>query len=135
MANILLYFPVNRTKQMEVTVLSVGAGSATVIELPDGRTFIYDAGSSTRPAIGKSAIVPFLRQKGIHRIDRVYLSHANIDHYNGMLDLMDVIPTGRVYVSEYFIRHSSDNSPSRYLLDQLQKSSQTVSLMDPANRL
>lgn len=134
-AHTLRYFPVHRTKQLEITVLSVGAGSATVIELPDGRTFVYDVGSSTWPAIGKSAIVPFLRQKGIHRIDRVYLSHANIDHYNGLLDLMDVIPTGTVYVTEYFIRHSSDKSPSRYLLDQLQKSSQTVTLLDPSSRV
>jgi competence protein ComEC len=72
-----------------VTVLSVGAGAATVIELPDGRTVLYDAGSRSPGDVGRSVVVPYLRRRGIRRIDRVYISHPNLDHFSGLPTIVE----------------------------------------------
>ncbi|GAG33565.1 unnamed protein product, partial [marine sediment metagenome] len=114
------------------TVLSVGAGSAMVFELPDGRTVLCDAGSSNPYDVGRSTVVPFLRHRGIRRIDRVYLSHANLDHYSGMPGILEEIETGPIIVNEYFPRRSPPSSPSRQFLDILAKRDHTVEIMNPS---
>ncbi len=108
-----------RRDRLLVTVLSVGAGSATVIELPDGSTILYDVGSSSPYDVGVSTVVPYLRHRSIRRIDRVYLSHPNLDHFSGVPSLIDQIPTGPVVINEHFVPHSEVGSPSRQLLDLL----------------
>ena len=106
-------------QRLIVTVLSVGAGSATVIELPDGRTVLYDAGGGGPSDVGKTVIVPYLRHRGADRIEQVYISHANLDHFSGLLSVLNEIPTGPIVVNEYFTRCTTDRLPVRFLLDQL----------------
>ena len=105
--------------RLVVTVLDVGAGSATVIELPDGRVILYDVGSLSRDNVGQHVVVPFLRHRGIRRIDRVYVSHANVDHLNGLPGVLDEMPTGVVFVNAHFELHSPPRSSSRHLLELL----------------
>lgn len=115
-----------------VTVLSVGAGSATVIELPNGGTVLYDAGSTSPSDVGRNVVVPFLRHRGIGRIDRVYLSHPNLDHFSGLPTIVSEIPTGPIIVNRYFEKRSGPRSPSRHLLKLLGKSNHTVRTIDPS---
>jgi competence protein ComEC len=110
-----------RHGELRITALAVGSGSATVIELPDGRTIIYDIGTSSPNDIGRSSVVPFLRHRGISRVDRVYLSHPNLDHYSGLPGLIEGIDTGSIVINEYFKPRSSKGSPSRYLLNTLKR--------------
>ncbi|MCH7807691.1 MAG: ComEC/Rec2 family competence protein [Planctomycetes bacterium] len=125
-------WPAAREDRLVVTVLSVGAGSATVIELPDGRTVLYDAGSSRPSDVGRSVVVPFLRHRGIGRIDRVYLSHPNLDHFSGLPTIISEIPTGPIIVNRYFEQRSGPRSPSRHLLKLLAKSNHPVQTIDPS---
>lgn len=83
-------------------VLDVGKGLAAIIELPDGQTFAYDAGSTSNFDVANRIIVPFLRWRGIQRLDGLYLSHANVDHYNGVLDLCRVMEVKTLYMSDHF---------------------------------
>lgn len=118
--------------RLVMTVLSVGAGSATVVELPDGRTILYDAGTSRPYDVGRSIILPFLESRGIRSIDRIYLSHPNLDHYSGVPSLVDSVRTGPVVVNEYFAPRSKPGSPSRHLLDLMAKRSHEVTMLDAA---
>jgi competence protein ComEC len=102
-----------------VTALSVGRGSTTVIALPQGGTVLYDAGGAINSDVGRWAVVPFLRARGIRRIDRVFLSHPNLDHYNGLPTLLEEIPTGPVVFNAHFAPRSPEKSPSAHLLELL----------------
>ncbi len=66
------------------TVLSVGHGSAVVLELPGGRTLLYDAGRLGTPALASRAIAGYLWSRGRTHLDAVVLSHADADHYNAL---------------------------------------------------
>ena len=105
---------------LEVHCLAVGPGLATVIEMPDGKVIVSDAGSLMNFDVGKKIVVPFIRQRGINRIDGLFISHANIDHYNGVLDLADLIPVDKVYVTEYFVRAGESSPAVKYFLDGLE---------------
>lgn len=88
--------------EMRVTFLAVGHGGAVVIELPDGRTVLYDAGSLRGPDVAARVIAPFLWSRKIQRLDDVILSHADLDHFNALLDLSARFAIGRVLTSDTF---------------------------------
>jgi competence protein ComEC len=70
--------------ELRVTFLAVGHGGCTVLETPDGRVFLYDVGALSGPDVARRQIAPYLWSRGIRRIDEVFLSHADLDHFNGM---------------------------------------------------
>ena len=82
--------------ELRVTFLAVGHGCCVVLETPDGRTLLYDAGSMTGPRIASSIVAPFLWHRGIRRIDELFLSHADMDHFNGVPSLLGFFSVGRI---------------------------------------
>ncbi len=73
-----------------------------MIEVPDGRTLLYDAGSLGGPDVTRRQIAPFLWSRGIRRLDEVFLSHADTDHFNGLPALLDRFAVGQVSCTPTF---------------------------------
>jgi competence protein ComEC len=117
--------------RLRVTFLAVGDGAATVIELPDGRTVLYDAGSRSPYDVGRGIVVPFLRRLGVWRVDHVYLSHANLDHFSGVPSVLDEVATGPMIVNSFFESRSPARSASRHLLDVLVERQHALLGVDP----
>jgi competence protein ComEC len=88
--------------ELRCTFLAVGHGGCIVIETPDGRNLLYDTGAMTGPEVTARHIAPFLWHRGIKRIDEVFLSHAHLDHYSGLPDLMDRFAVGQVTLAPGF---------------------------------
>ena len=85
---------------LRATVLDVGQGSAVVLELPRGAVAVVDGGGFSDNRIfdvGRSVLAPFLRYQKIRTIDLVVLTHANADHLNGLLYVLEHFPVGRVW--------------------------------------
>jgi competence protein ComEC len=125
-------WPEGKSGELRVTVLSVGPGLATVIELPDGQTVLYDAGTSLPSDAGRTVLAPFLSERGIRHLDRVYLSHPNVDHFSGLPTVLDQVTTGAVMVNACFEAKSGPRSPSRHLLDLLAARGHRVGVLDPS---
>jgi competence protein ComEC len=87
---------------LRCTFLAVGHGGCTVIETPDGRVLLYDAGAISGPDITRRFIAPYLWSRGVHRIDEVFLSHADLDHFNGLPALLDRFAVGQVTMTPTF---------------------------------
>jgi competence protein ComEC len=85
-----------------VTFVAVDHGGCTVIETPDGRVLLYDAGTISGPDVTRRQIAPFLWSRGIRRIDEVFLSHADLDHFNGLPALLDRFAVGQVTCTRTF---------------------------------
>lgn len=66
------------------TLLDVGQGLAVVVRT-HAHTLIYDAGPAYRTGFnaGDAFVVPYLRHVGRPRIDRMVISHADLDHVGG----------------------------------------------------
>jgi competence protein ComEC len=93
--------------ELRVTFLAVGHGGCVVIETPDGRVLLYDAGTTSGPEVVRRSIAPYLWSRGVTRIDEVFLSHADLDHFNGMPELLRRFPVARITVTPSFANKST----------------------------
>ncbi len=80
-----------------VNMLAVGDGSCFVVRFDDGRVLMFDCGSQAYLDIGSRSVLPALRRLGIDRIDVLVLSHADLDHFSGVLDVMEGVGVERVW--------------------------------------
>jgi competence protein ComEC len=81
-----------------LTLLDVGQGLASVVET-QGRTLIFDTGARLGPSfdMGGAVVEPFLRQRGLGRIDALVVSHGDNDHSGGAKTLLQHFPVGVLY--------------------------------------
>jgi len=90
---------------VRVTFVAVGSGNTNLVELPNGRTLLYDAGSSLSYArAGEGAIAPTLWSRRVGRIDAAFISHAHFDHFKDVLPLVERFGIRRVFVPPTFLR-------------------------------
>jgi competence protein ComEC len=108
-----------RPDELRCTFLAVGHGGCTVVETPDGRVLLYDIGAVVGPEVAERQVIPFLRQRGIRRIDEVFLSHADLDHFNGLLALADQFSIGQITRTPTFAQ--KDARGVRYVTEELEK--------------
>jgi competence protein ComEC len=85
--------------ELACSFVSVGHGACVLVETPDGKTFMYDAGAIGSPEYATQTIASYLWHRGIMRIDALLISHADIDHYNAVPGLLERFRIGTVYVS------------------------------------
>jgi competence protein ComEC len=88
--------------ELRVTFVSVDHGGCAVIETPDGRVMLYDTGATGGPDVTKRHIAPYLWSRGIRRIDEIFLSHADLDHFNGLPALLDRFSVGQITMTPTF---------------------------------
>lgn len=83
-----------------VTALDVGQGDALFVDFPDGSKALVDGGgfATGRPDPGERVILPYLRARGIEKLDLVVLSHPHPDHLLGLLSVLAEIPVGRLWI-------------------------------------
>lgn len=89
-----------------VNFLDVGHGTCVVIELPDGRIWVYDAGHMGASDRSHQEIASMLWNRGVSRIDRLWISHADADHYNAVRGLAERFSIGSIATTQRFL--SSD---------------------------
>ncbi|MBN2843102.1 MAG: ComEC/Rec2 family competence protein, partial [Sedimentisphaerales bacterium] len=94
-------------KQMTIHALPVGHGCCIVIESPGINPLIYDCGSNDDFNLANNTVIPFLRARGINSISALFISHADIDHYNGVPDLISAIPAQGLYLPGGFYDHAT----------------------------
>ena len=92
----------SRPDELRLTMLDLHTGSSFILELPDGKVVVYDAGTMGDYDVGKGVIAPYLWSRGISRIDTLILSHAHADHINGVPSLLERFAVREVWVSEWF---------------------------------
>lgn len=92
---------------MSLAILDVGHGNSAVL-IDDGNVTVIDAGPG-------SALLEYLKQEGVSRIDVILISHADQDHIAGLIGVL---------ASEEFeigiVRLNSDASKGSKIWDDLQ---------------
>lgn len=76
--------------RLRVTFLDVGQGDAAVVELPNGRVLVVDAGGlpGSEFDTGAAIVSPFLWSRKIRRVDALVMTHAHPDHFGGLAYLV-----------------------------------------------
>jgi competence protein ComEC len=81
----------------DIDVLDVGQGLSIVVTT-HSEVLVYDTGPAYRGGgdAAESVVLPFLRQRGINYVDRLVVSHADLDHAGGVETLLAGIDVGGV---------------------------------------
>ncbi|MAE70201.1 MAG: hypothetical protein CME06_06995 [Gemmatimonadetes bacterium] len=85
---------------LEIVLIDVGQGDAILVVAPNGRTLLVDGGMAFHASsgagkksggyqmpddMGKKAVLPFLRKRGIDRLNIAVGSHPHADHIGGLV--------------------------------------------------
>lgn len=102
-APVLLYRPARPAEgEWRLAALDVGQGSAIVIETRR-TTVLFDTGPRYGETEGADAgdrvIWPYLRARGVRRLDSVVVSHGDLDHVGGLQSVLLALPTAQLIAS------------------------------------
>lgn len=89
------------TGVLRATFLDVGQGDAALIDLPDGRLMLVDAGGNPGGGIdpGSAVLVPLLHARRRERVDVAVITHPHPDHYGGLAAVLEGFPIGELWDS------------------------------------
>lgn len=84
-----------RSGEMWLTAFDVGQGMALLIETEQHR-LLYDTGPAYTPESdgGNRVILPYLRARGINKLEGMMISHSDMDHAGGALSILKEIKVG-----------------------------------------
>lgn len=111
--------PAAAPPQGRLHVLDVAHGQAVVLETPEGKTILLDAGTLAPTSVYYQVLRPFLLDRHLPFPRCVWLSHPNMDHYNALPDLAGRHCPARAYVGQCFLDSPSPQVQS--LLELLEQ--------------
>ncbi|MCU0712288.1 MAG: ComEC/Rec2 family competence protein [Pirellula sp.] len=95
-------------KRLVITFIDVGHGTNAWIQTPDNELWIYDAGRLGDHERSYRRIADALWYEKHATIDRMILSHADSDHYNGFLGLLKRFAIRSFATTPQVLRHDSE---------------------------
>jgi beta-lactamase superfamily II metal-dependent hydrolase len=106
----------NSLKTLDIYVVDVEGGNATLFVSPSGESLLIDSGNAGAAAVRDAErIVAAAKAAGLTRIDTLITTHWHGDHYGGMAELAARMPIGT------FIDHGPNVQPATATDDFLQK--------------
>lgn len=83
-----------------VTAFDVGQGMALLVET-EGHRLLYDAGPQYAPGADAAGriLLPYLRGRGIGKLDALVVSHSDVDHAGGARSLLAGVQVAQVHSS------------------------------------
>jgi competence protein ComEC len=88
-------------RTLRVTMFDVGQGDAILVEMPNGRRALVDAGGAPFGGgvdVGMRVLAPALWAKGIRALDTLLITHGDPDHLGGALDVLSDFGPHRLWM-------------------------------------
>ncbi len=104
----------------EIHVLDVSHGNMLLLQCPDGRTYLFDAGTLAPVDPYRQVLRPFLRAEHLPNPAAVFISHANVDHYNGVIGMLQRHRPRKIYINEFFGKRDTDSPMVKRLMQQIE---------------
>lgn len=109
---LVIHFIPYMDSSLKVTFLDVGQGDSIVIELPYRQAvYVIDAGGTItfgdpnwktptkQFEVGRKIVVPYLKGRGIAKIDKLIISHADADHMEGADEVLEELTVGEIHIA------------------------------------
>lgn len=102
-----------------LTCLDVGHGQAILVRLPGKANVLFDAGSLHRRDVGARLVVPYLEHAGMEKIDAIIISHNDVDHINGIPEVVEHGKVGHIYANDAFFDRTDVWGTAQFLRECL----------------
>lgn len=118
-----LLFAVQRIPgNLKICMMDVGQGDGFYIRTPESLHILMDGGSSTKNKLGKYVLNNTVRYFGTIRLDYVFVSHSDKDHYSGILELLQ---DGDIQIKHLVLPAIANPDGAYRVLEQKAKEGQT----------
>jgi competence protein ComEC len=119
---------------LTVTTLDVGQGLSVVIEVGE-HVLVFDTGPKFSSSFnaGESVVIPYLRQRGIDKIDTLVVSHGDKDHAGGLQGILLNMPVEKLLSSNIENYHHDQLKVCRAGVDWQWHSAHFQFIHPPAN--
>ena len=99
-------YPPRGRPAVRLTLLDVGQGEAILVELPERRRMLVDAGGvpGDRFDVGAKVLAPFLLHEWIGHLDVLVLTHPQTDHAGGVPAILRGFSVGEVWLGDILDR-------------------------------
>lgn len=92
-----IYFvPFDSLFTSSVTFINIGQGDSTLIR-KNGETYLIDTGGSLTNDLAINSLIPYFRKNRIYKIDNVFITHYDTDHYYALESLKKYFLVNNVY--------------------------------------
>ena len=115
---------------LRVHILDVGQADCILIQGPE-KVLVIDGGESGNAP----GIVEYLRDQGVERIDYYLNTHPHSDHYGGISQVMQAIPTGEFFHHPVPEPYTPTTRSYQKLLQYLTDSKTKTTILDPGDTL
>lgn len=93
--------PINNLMTFEVDYINVGQGDSTLLRYQN-TTILIDTGGLTYTDLATSNLIPFLKGKRIYKLDAVFITHHDYDHYGALDSLKENFTIKNVFYNDQF---------------------------------
>jgi len=104
-----------------LTCLDVGHGQAILAQLPGGANVLFDAGSLHKNDVGRRVVAAFLDYSGIDKIDCIVISHNDVDHINGIPEIVEHCEVNSIYANDAFFSKIDKWGTAKFLEESISK--------------
>ena len=106
---------------LRMVTMDMGNGTCHLIMTGES-SYLFDGGSLERRSSGRNIILPVLNHHGIKSLDGVFISHANMDHFSGLSEIIGRIPIDSFIIGQSFLVTSerSPESPAGLMMKLMQ---------------
>lgn len=111
--------PGNGTALLRVHFIDVGQADSILIQTPGEKVMLIDAGNNA----DGNAVVSYIKDLGIEKIDVLVGTHPHEDHIGGMDTVINAFPIGDVYMP----RASSNTKTFKDVLNAVKSKGLTIS--------
>ena len=88
--------PTGEKRFLTVHYIDVGQGDCELIEFPDGKIMLIDAGEYDQA----TKVIRYLQKRGHDRIDYLVASHPHSDHIGALKQIIETLPVGEIYMPD-----------------------------------
>jgi len=94
---LIFVFKTDFNRKLELVFFDVGQGDAILVQTPDNKNILVDTGPNENYLPSKTILLPYLRSKGINKLEAIVLTHPDSDHIGGTLELLKNIKVNNIF--------------------------------------
>ena len=92
---------ININKETKIYFIDVGQGDSTLIITENKKNILIDGGGNVTNKnydIGENILLPYLLDRGITKIDYLFVSHFDFDHVGGLYEIIDKLNVDNIVI-------------------------------------